>query len=139
MTDELQSRPAQGSGIEAGIEARCEGRSEIPPHGRAAGKLGLSPDGLSQGEAPKRLTQYGPNEIKENQSVREMPHLFLGSHPVDDRSSRDPFDGSPALAGFLHHPNLHQEDTSDSFIDGHILPLAPKLGTERLGVTDCAD
>jgi hypothetical protein len=109
------------------------------PMAELQAKLGLSPDGLSQGEAPKRLTQYGPNEIKENQSVREMPHLFLGSHPVDDRSSRDPFDGSPALAGFLHHPNLHQEDTSDSFIDGHILPLAPKLGTERLGVTDCAD
>src|SRR5665648_584167 len=28
-------------------------------------KLGSSPDGLSQAEAQKRLTQYGPNEIKE--------------------------------------------------------------------------
>jgi H+-transporting ATPase len=26
-------------------------------------KLGSSPDGLSQAEAEKRLTQYGPNEI----------------------------------------------------------------------------
>jgi hypothetical protein len=91
------------------------------------------------GRGAETADPYGPNEIKENQSVCEMPHLFLGSHPVDDRSSRDPFDGSPALAGFLHHPHLHQEDTSDSFIDGHILPLAPKLGAEILGVTDCAD
>ena len=28
-------------------------------------KLGSSPDGLTQAEAQKRLTQYGPNEIKE--------------------------------------------------------------------------
>jgi H+-transporting ATPase len=28
-------------------------------------RLGYSPDGLSQVEAQKRLTQYGPNEIEE--------------------------------------------------------------------------
>jgi H+-transporting ATPase len=28
-------------------------------------KLGSSPDGLTQAEAEKRLTQYGPNEIEE--------------------------------------------------------------------------
>ncbi|MEJ2007641.1 MAG: cation-transporting P-type ATPase, partial [Acidobacteriota bacterium] len=28
-------------------------------------KLGSSPEGLSQAEAQKRLTQYGPNEIEE--------------------------------------------------------------------------
>ncbi len=31
-------------------------------------KLGTSPDGLSQAEAQKRLTQYGPNEIEEKKS-----------------------------------------------------------------------
>ena len=35
-------------------------------------KLGTSPDGLSQAEAQKRLTQYGPNEIEE-----KKPNLFL--------------------------------------------------------------
>jgi len=35
-------------------------------------KLGSSPDGLSQAEAQKRLTQYGPNEIEE-----EKTNLFL--------------------------------------------------------------
>ncbi len=31
-------------------------------------RLGSSPDGLSQTEAQKRLTQYGPNEIKEEKT-----------------------------------------------------------------------
>jgi H+-transporting ATPase len=35
-------------------------------------KLGSSPDGLSQAEAEKRLTQYGPNEI-----VEKKTNLFL--------------------------------------------------------------
>ena len=69
-------------------------------------KLGSSPDGLSQAEAQKRLTQYGPNEIEEKKTNRvpEIPQLFLGSHPVDDRSGGDPVGGGPALAGFWHHP-----------------------------------
>jgi len=49
-------------------------------------KLESSPDGLTQAEAQKRLTQYGPNELEEkkDQSVPEISQLFLGSHPVDD-------------------------------------------------------
>ncbi|MGD1020444.1 MAG: cation-transporting P-type ATPase, partial [Verrucomicrobiia bacterium] len=35
-------------------------------------KLGSSPDGLSQAEAQKRLTQYGPNELEEKKT-----NLFL--------------------------------------------------------------
>ena len=31
-------------------------------------KLGSSPDGLSQAQAEKRLTQYGPNEIEEKKT-----------------------------------------------------------------------
>ena len=31
-------------------------------------KLGSSPDGLTQAEAEKRLTQYGPNEIEEEEN-----------------------------------------------------------------------
>ena len=69
-------------------------------------KLESSPDGLSQAEAQKRLTQYGPNEIEEKKTnaVPEIPHLFLGADSVDDRSGRDPFGGCPALAGLWHHP-----------------------------------
>ena len=32
-------------------------------------KLGSSPDGLTQAEAQKRLTQYGPNEIEEKKKI----------------------------------------------------------------------
>ncbi len=69
-------------------------------------KLASSPDGLTQAEAQKRLTQYGPNEIEEKKTNRapEIPRLFLGSHPVDDRSRRDPVGGGPALAGLWHYP-----------------------------------
>ena len=35
-------------------------------------KLGSSPDGLTQAEAQKRLTQYGPNELTEKKA-----NLFL--------------------------------------------------------------
>jgi H+-transporting ATPase len=33
-----------------------------------AKKLGLSPDGLNQSDAQKRLAQYGPNEIGEKKT-----------------------------------------------------------------------
>lgn len=32
-------------------------------------KLESSPDGLAQAEAQKRLTQYGPNELEEKQTI----------------------------------------------------------------------
>ena len=49
-------------------------------------KLGSTPDGLSQAEAEKRLTQYGPNEITEKKTnqLLKVPLLFLGTHSVDD-------------------------------------------------------
>jgi H+-transporting ATPase len=39
-----------------------------PPMPEVEKKLGLSPDGLSQAQAQKRLTQYGPNEIEEKKT-----------------------------------------------------------------------
>ena len=49
-------------------------------------RLHSSPDGLSQAEAQKRLTQYGPNEIAEKKTNRipEIPDIFLGSDSLDD-------------------------------------------------------
>ena len=58
--------------IEARCQARCEGRFENPSHGGSGEEIGSSPDGLSQAEAQKRLTQYGPNEIEEKKT-----NLFL--------------------------------------------------------------
>jgi len=46
-------------------------------------KLGSSPDGLSQTEAEKRLTQYGPNEIEEKKTNERLKFLgyFWGPIP----------------------------------------------------------
>ena len=42
-------------------------------------KLESSPDGLTQAEAQKRLTQYGPNEIEEKKSNELLKFLsFFG-------------------------------------------------------------
>ena len=84
-------------------------------------KLGSSPDGLTQAEAQKRLAQYGPNEIAEKKTNRgsEVPLLFLGSDPLDDRSGGDPFGGSAALAGFWHHPRSALANAVVGFWEEH--------------------
>ena len=47
-------------------------------------KLGSSPDGLTQAEAQKRLTQYGPNEIEEKNTNLFLKFLsyFCGPIPL---------------------------------------------------------
>ncbi len=68
-------------------------------------KLGSSPDGLTQAEAQKRLTEYGPNDIQEKKTNPLLKFLgyFWGPDPVDDRSGRGAVGGGPALAGLRHH------------------------------------
>ena len=46
------------------------------------GKLGSSPDGLSQAEAQKRLTQYGPNEIEEKKTNAFLKFLSYFWGPI---------------------------------------------------------
>jgi H+-transporting ATPase len=45
-------------------------------------KLGSSPDGLSQAEAQKRLTQYGPNEIEEKKTNEFLKFLTYFWGPI---------------------------------------------------------
>lgn len=45
-------------------------------------RLGSSPDGLSQAEAQKRLTQYGPNEIKEEKTNPFLKFLTYFWGPI---------------------------------------------------------
>src|SRR5271165_1777898 len=45
-------------------------------------KLGSSPDGLTQAEAEKRLTQYGPNEITEKKSNELLKFLSYFWGPI---------------------------------------------------------
>ena len=53
------------------------------PMAELQAKLGSSPNGLSQAEAQKRLTQYGPNEIEEKKSnpILEFLTYFWGPIP----------------------------------------------------------
>src|SRR5471030_2929645 len=45
-------------------------------------KLGSSPEGLSQAEATKRLTQYGPNEIAEKKTNELLKFLSYFWGPI---------------------------------------------------------
>src|SRR5579859_169926 len=45
-------------------------------------KLESSPDGLTQTEAQKRLTQYGPNEIEEKKSNELLKFLSYFWGPI---------------------------------------------------------
>ena len=45
-------------------------------------QLGSSPDGLSQAEAQKRLAQYGPNEIKEEETSLLLKFLSYFWGPI---------------------------------------------------------
>jgi Cation transporter/ATPase, N-terminus len=45
-------------------------------------KLGSSPNGLTQAEAEKRLTQYGPNEIEEKKTNPFLKFLSYFSGPI---------------------------------------------------------
>mgnify|MGYP000004660078 CR=1 FL=1 len=54
-------------------------------------KLGSSPDGLTEAEAQKRLTQYGPNEIEE----KKYRHLLCPGH-----TSSMPYSGHSGIQGY---------------------------------------
>ena len=68
-------------------------------------KLGSTPDGLSQAEAEKRLTQYGPNEITEKKTNQLLKFLsyFWGPIPWMIEGAVILVGAGAALAGFLHH------------------------------------
>ena len=57
---------------EPGAKPEAKGDLKTLPIPEVEKKLGSSPDGLSQADAEKRLTQYGPNEIQEKKT-----NLFL--------------------------------------------------------------
>ena len=81
---EIKAAPKPGPAPDAKDDLKTLPMAEVEK------KLGSSPDGLTQAEAQKRLTQYGPNEIEEKKTnpLLEVPLLFLGPNSVDDRSRR---------------------------------------------------
>jgi len=61
-------------------------------------KLGSSPDGLSQAEAQKRLTQYGPNEIAEKKTNVFFKFLTYFWGPIPWM-----IEGAVILSGVVRH------------------------------------
>jgi H+-transporting ATPase len=61
-------------------------------------KLGSSPDGLSQEEAQKRLTQYGPNEIEEKKTNPILKFLTYFWGPIPWM-----IEGAVILSGVVQH------------------------------------
>src|ERR1017187_6497783 len=61
-------------------------------------KLGPSPDGLSQAEAQKRLTQYGPNEIAEKKTNAFLKFLSYFWGPIPWM-----IEGAVILSGVVRH------------------------------------
>ncbi|MGB9071570.1 MAG: plasma-membrane proton-efflux P-type ATPase [Terriglobales bacterium] len=61
-------------------------------------KLGSSPDGLSQAEAQKRLTQYGPNELEEKKTNPFLKFLTYFWGPIPWM-----IEGAVILSGVVRH------------------------------------
>jgi H+-transporting ATPase len=61
-------------------------------------KLGSSADGLTQGEAQKRLTQYGPNEITEKKTNQILKFLSYFWGPIPWM-----IEGAVILSGVVRH------------------------------------
>jgi H+-transporting ATPase len=70
----MQTNGSQPRAPDARAGAKPEAKDDLKslPMAEVEKELGSSPDGLSQAEAQKRLTQYGPNEIEEKKT-----NLFL--------------------------------------------------------------
>ena len=69
-------------------------------------KLGSSPDGLTQAEAQKRLTQYGPNEIAEKKTNEILKFLsyFWGPIPWMIEAAVILSAAARHWPDFWHHP-----------------------------------
>jgi H+-transporting ATPase len=65
-------------------DAKPDGKDDLKtlPLPELEKKLGSSPDGLSQTEAQKRLTQYGPNEIEEKKTNPILKFLTYFWGPI---------------------------------------------------------
>ena len=68
------SRRPKASGSKAGSKLVVEDDLQKLPIAEVEKKLASSPDGLTEAEAQKRLTQYGSNEIAEKKTNEPSLH-----------------------------------------------------------------
>ena len=76
-TDQPKAR-----GSEADSKPDAKDNLQTLPLSEVEKKLGSSPDGLTQAEAQKRLTQYGPNEIEEKRTSELLKFLSYFWGPI---------------------------------------------------------
>ena len=76
----MKSNTEQPNALESKPDAKDDLKSLPIPALQA--KLGSSPEGLSQAEAQKRLTQYGPNELKEKKTNLLLKFLTYFWGPI---------------------------------------------------------
>ena len=98
--------PPKASDPKTASKPAANGRFEIPAHGGGGEKAGIvagRPQPGRGGEAADPIRAQRDRR-KEDQRASEIPQLFLGPHPVDDRSGGRAVGHRPALARFLHHP-----------------------------------
>jgi H+-transporting ATPase len=81
----MKTNAAQSKAPEAKPGPKPDAKDDLKslPLAEVEKKLSSSPDGLSQAEAEKRLTQYGPNEIEEKETNAFLKFLgyFWGPIP----------------------------------------------------------
>jgi H+-transporting ATPase len=85
--DKAAAKPDAKTGAKADAKpnAKPEAKDDLKtlPLAEVEKKLGSSPDGLTQAEAQKRLTQYGPNELEEKKTnpILKFLSYFWGPIP----------------------------------------------------------
>ena len=74
--------PSNGAGAKPGSKPASNDDLKTLPMPEVQKRLESSPDGLSQAEAQKRLTQYGPNELEEKKTNPFLKFLTYFWGPI---------------------------------------------------------
>ncbi|MGB9422142.1 MAG: cation-transporting P-type ATPase, partial [Candidatus Acidiferrum sp.] len=111
----MKTNADQPKALDSKSEAKPESNSKVPelksgpkpdakddlkslPLPEVEKKLGSSPAGLTQAEAQKRLTQYGPNEIAEKKTNLFLKFLSYFWGPIPWM-----IEGAVILSGLVRH------------------------------------
>ena len=80
----MEPNSVQPKAFESGPGSKSDAKGDLKtlPLAEVEKRLGSSPDGLSQAEAQKRLTQYGPNEIEEKKTNELLKFLSYFWGPI---------------------------------------------------------